>query len=229
MIRRLFALATAIVVAAATVAGVSVWVWLRPDLRRLDELVASAKNAPVHARVIRAILAIEDPRHFQRSGLPTVSSLAHAALLHSSSSRRVYCASTLTDQLVRMTLPPQRAATRVIKEVMLTSILDARGRPDDVAQAYARLICLGRTGGRTVVGVRDAAQVYFGRSAEDLSPAQIATLVSAIPQPFVCSPSATSPAVIDRRLRVLAVLRERRVITADELEIASRAVTRREI
>jgi len=227
MIRRLFAVAS-IVLALMVAAGALVWLWLWPDLHRLDDQIASARNAPVHARIIPAIVAMEDPQSFQRSGVPTLVALGHA-LMDRPSSKRVYCASTLTDQFVRMSLPSRRAATRIVKEVLLTTILEARSKPDDVAQAYARLIHFGRSGGRSVIGAREAALAYFGRPAEELSADQIATLISAISNPVVCSPSATSAAAIDRRLRVLAMLRERRVIGADEFETASQAVARRRL
>ena len=210
--------AGAVIVAFAVVAVLSIGWWISPDLQRVDEQIALAGKAPLHSRMIPAIVAVEDPGYLQRSRYPSFAALAYP------SSKRVYCASTLANQLVRMTLPPQRAGAFLVKQAILTTILDLRGRPGDVAQAYAHAVWFGRSGGHPVIGVRKGAEVYFGRSAEQLSPAQIAMLVSTISRSRGYEPSETSAGAIDRRLRVLAIMRERGVITHAEYDIARREI-----
>jgi hypothetical protein len=104
-----------------------------------------------------------------------------SSLIEDVSSRRfVRGASTITMQLARnLFLSRERTLSRKLQEIFLTWRLEECLSKDRIIEIYANIVELGPD----VFGFPEAAGYYFGRRLQDLSPRQIAYLVSLLPGP----------------------------------------------
>ncbi|WP_225888776.1 penicillin-binding protein 1C [Myxococcus xanthus] len=125
---------------------------------------------------VQALLALEDKRFFHHPGVDPLAVL-RAATRNLSTGRRVSGASTLTMQLVRVLEPRPRTFTSKVIESFRAMQLEVRLSKQEVLAAYLQFVPYGRN----VEGVEAAALAYFGHTAANLSPAEIATLL-AVPQ-----------------------------------------------
>ena len=203
--RRLVRIAVAASLAIVAVSGTGLWLWLRRDLQSLHSMIVAADQAQLDTRVVRAVVAVEDPQHFDRHGL------SFAGVLNVQDQR---CAPTLTARFVILGLQrPERPILRLVRETLLFHLIARRYTPVQVARAYASNLYLGRPAGRPVFGIEAAAHDSFGRTPAELTPYQLASLIAAIGQP-------SRPPSLRKRLYVLEQLRRRDLITASEFERA---------
>ena len=171
--------------------------------------------------MVHAILAIEDRRFFDHSGVD-VRGLTRALLRNAGEEQLGQGGSTITQQLVKNTyLSPEKTLQRKYAEAMLSLALERRLSKNDIFALYANEIYLGQRGAVTVRGVKEAARVYFGKELRDLSLAEAATLAGMIQSPARYSPVRHTEAARTRRNTVLAAMQENRWITADEYKTAS--------
>jgi len=89
-------------------------------------------------------------------------------------------ASTITQQLAKnLFLSPEKSFGRKLQELSLTLLLESALGKDRILEVYLNVI----EWGPGLFGLRPAARTYFGREPRDLTPAQMAFLVSLIPGP----------------------------------------------
>ena len=138
--------------------------------------------------LVQAILAIEDRRFFDHSGVD-VSGVARALLRNAGEERLGQGGSTITQQLVKNTyLTPDKTLQRKYAEAMLALALERRLSKDDIFALYCNEIYLGQRGAVAVRGVKEAAAVFFAKELRDLSLAEAATLAGMIQSPAHYSP-----------------------------------------
>jgi len=103
--------------------------------------------------------------------------------------RYVQGGSTISQQLIRMTiLRPEKTLWRKINEVFLALAADAIYSKGTILQAYLNRIYLGHWGSLPVKGVEEASRNFFGKSLNELDPADCAFLAAAIRAPNVINP-----------------------------------------
>ncbi|GLS22832.1 hypothetical protein GCM10007874_58520 [Labrys miyagiensis] len=168
-------------------------------------------------RVVRATLALEDRRFFDHAGVDPYA-IARAVWQNFGNARRRSGASTIAMQVARMQRPEPRTWPNKLLEAGTGVVLTLRYGHEAVLAQYLRLAPYGNGSH----GIAHAARLYFDKPVADLSWAEIA-LLSAIPQ----SPTLMNPLrpdglrrAIQRGHRVLDILREQKVISADEAAIA---------
>jgi len=89
-------------------------------------------------------------------------------------------ASTITQQLAKnLFLSHEKNVGRKLQEVPLTLLLESALGKDRILEIYLNVI----EWGPGLYGLRPAARTYFGREPRELTPAQMAFLVSLIPGP----------------------------------------------
>lgn len=134
--------------------------------------------------VRQAIVAVEDKRFFERQSCIDPRAILRAAF-HNTQSGDLQGGSTITQQLVRnLYLTPEKSYTRKLQELWLACRLERTLTKDEILTLY-----LNRVGfGGPVYGIEQAAEVYFGVHASELSLPQIAVLAS-LPQ----EPSGYAP------------------------------------
>ncbi|HEV2834765.1 MAG TPA: PBP1A family penicillin-binding protein [Pyrinomonadaceae bacterium] len=171
--------------------------------------------------MVKAILAIEDRRFFDHSGVD-VAGLARALLRNAGEERLGQGGSTITQQLVKNTyLTPEKTLQRKYAEAMLALALERRLSKKDIFALYCNEVYLGQRGAVGVRGVKEAARVFFGKELRDVSIAEAATLAGMIQSPTRYSPVRHPETAQARRNSVLAAMQEIGTITREQSAEAS--------
>ncbi len=163
--------------------------------------------------LVHAILAIEDHRFFQHSGLDAFG-IARAFVRNAGEETNDQTndhsrqgGSTITQQLVKNTyLSPERTFKRKYAEAMLSVALERRLSKEDIFALYCNEVYLGQRGAVAVRGVAEAARIYFGKDLKDLSLAEAATIAGMIQGPAHYSPLHHQDAAHARRNIVLSAM-----------------------
>lgn len=127
--------------------------------------------------LIRATLATEDPNFYLHPGVDPVA-VARALYYDVRYGAPVVGGSTIPQQLVKLIfLTPERTLERKVKEAVLAAEVSRRYPKDTILELYLNEIHYGNL----AYGAEAAAQVYFGKSAADLTLAE-ASFLAGIPQ-----------------------------------------------
>src|SRR6185369_17178503 len=174
--------------------------------------------------LVHAILAIEDRRFFEHSGVD-VNGLVRAVWRNVADEHIAQGGSTITQQLIKNTyLTPEKTLQRKYAEAMLSFALERRLSKNDIFALYCNEIYLGQRGAVTVRGVKEAAKVFYGKELRDLTLAEAATIAGMIQSPARYSPVRHAEEARARRNIVLAAMRENDWITAEQIAAASAEV-----
>src|SRR5204862_1203097 len=150
-----------------------------------------------------AILAAEDERFYEHPGIDYVGVL-RAAYANLVAGGRRQGASTITMQVARnFFLSSEKTATRKLYEVLLAFKIEHSLTKDQILELYVNQIYLGQR----AYGFAAAAQIYFGKTLDQLTVAEMAMLAG-LPK----APSSFNPVVNPKRakLRQQYVLRRMR-------------------
>jgi len=173
--------------------------------------------------LVHAILAIEDRRFFEHSGVD-LNGLGRALLRNAVDDELGQGGSTITQQLVKNTyLSPEKTLRRKYAEAMLAIALERRLSKNDIFALYCNEIYLGQRGAVAVRGVKEAAKVFFAKELKDLTLAEAATLAGMIQSPAHYSPLRNPDAARSRRNAVLAAMQQNGWISAEQNATASAA------
>ncbi len=171
--------------------------------------------------MVNAILAIEDRRFFEHSGVD-LGGLARALFRNAGDERLAQGGSTITQQLVKNTyLSPEKTFQRKYAEAMLSLALERRLSKNDIFALYCNEIYLGQRGAVAVRGINEAARVFYGKELRDITVAEAATLAGMIQSPAHYSPVKHPEAARARRDVVLAAMQRNGWITAGQFTSAS--------
>ena len=156
--------------------------------------------------LVHAILSIEDRRFFDHAGVD-VNGLARALLRNAGDERLGQGGSTITQQLVKNTyLNSEKTLRRKYAEAMLAIALERRLTKEDIFALYCNEIYLGQRGAITVRGVKEAAQIYFGKELKHLTLSESATIAGMIQGPARYSPVRHADVAKERRNIVLSAM-----------------------
>ena len=191
---------------------------LSEDKNRTKRRLVTYSQIPPH--MVQAVLAIEDRRFFEHSGINYVRTAKCA--IEDVLAHRMNCGgSTLTQQLARgFFLSPEKTYSRKIAEVMITFQLEARFNKQQIFEMYANQINLGQRGSFGVNGFGEAAQAYFGKDLRQLDLAECALLAGMIQRPNYFTPYRHPDRAMERRNLVLDSMVETEAITPAEAERA---------
>ncbi len=150
-------------------------------------------------RLIQAFVAAEDARFFDHKGVD-FSSILRAAFRNLEAGEVVQGASTITQQVARsFFLSAERSYRRKLKEALLAYRIDQNLTKEEILFLYLNQIYLGYG----AYGVAAAADSYFGKSLQDLTLAEMATLAGLPPAPSTYSPAHYPDRAQQRRGYVL--------------------------
>ncbi len=161
--------------------------------------------------LIDSIIATEDRRFMKHHGVD-VWGLLRAAIVNFQVGSWQQGGSTITQQLARnMFLTNDKTMARKLQEMQLAIWLEARLSKDDILSLY-----LNRTYfGAGTYGVEAASNIYFSKSARDLTLSE-ATLLAGLPKaPSTLSPLANFEGAVNRSREVIDNL-----VEADKLSQA---------
>ncbi len=171
--------------------------------------------------MVRAILAIEDRRFFEHSGVD-VRGLGRAFLRNVGDEQMGQGGSTITQQLVKNTyLTPEKTLQRKYAEAMLAVALERRLSKNDIFALYSNEIYLGQRGAVAVRGIKEAAEVFYDKKLQDITLSEAATLAGMIQSPARYSPVRHPEEARVRRNIVLAAMQQNGWITSEQNAKAS--------
>ncbi|MBI1171216.1 PBP1A family penicillin-binding protein [bacterium] len=114
-------------------------------------------------------------------------------------------ASTITQQVTKnFLLSGDRTIARKIKEIILATRLEQTLSKDRILELYLNEIFLGQNS----YGVAAAAQTYFAKTLNELTPAEAATLAALPKEPSNLNPVRNKARLIDRRNYVLTQMEQ---------------------
>jgi penicillin-binding protein 1A len=214
----------------ATLAGAVVWLYLEPRLpsiavlkdvqlqvplrvysrdgRLLGEF-GEKRRIPLHLAeipdpFIKAVLAAEDDRFFEHPGVDW-QGLMRAAWHLLRTGEKGQGGSTITMQVARnFFLGREKTYLRKLNEIILAFEIEQSLTKNEILELYLNKIYLGHR----AYGVGAAAQVYYGKTLDELSLAQVAMIAGLPKAPSRFNPIADPERGLARRNYVLRRLRE---------------------
>ena len=168
-------------------------------------------------KLIQAFLATEDDRFFQHHGVDW-QGILRAAVANLKAGGIRQGASTITMQVSRdMFLTPRRDMKRKMSEIYISLLMETEFTKEEIFSLYVNKIFLGQR----AYGVGAAAEVYFGKTLDQLNIAEMATLAGIPTAPSVVNPVANAEAARIRRTHVLGRMRELNYISQAEYDAAN--------
>lgn len=176
--------------------------------------------------MIQAVLAIEDTRFFEHSGVD-YRGMVRAALANLGRAKS-QGASTITMQVARnVYLSAEKSYTRKIYEVLLTFKLEHLLTKEQILEIYMNQIFLGQR----AYGFSAAAQTYFGKPLKNISIAEAAMLAGLPQAPSAYNPISNPKRARARQLHIIDRMLENGFITTEEAQQArdEKLVVRRSV
>lgn len=176
----------------------------------LAELSDDTKNA---------FIAVEDKRFYRHHGID-YRGLGRALWNNLRSFSLKEGASTISQQLIKNThLTNEKTIKRKLIEWKLTRALEKKYDKDSILEMYLNTIYFGSN----AYGVAEAASVYFGKNAAELTLEESAALAGMIKAPSVYSPLLHPQKCVERRNVVLNCMAEQGYISEAECKDGQKA------
>jgi penicillin-binding protein 1A len=163
----------------------------------------------------KAVLAIEDDRFYEHSGVDYVGILR--AALHNVTGGSKQGASTITQQVARnFFLSSEQTVKRKVYEMLLAWKIEQNLSKDQILEIYMNQIYLGQR----AYGFASAAQIYFGKKLNQLTVAEAAMLAGLPKAPSAYNPVANPKRAKARQQYILQRMAQLGYITPEQYEQA---------
>jgi membrane peptidoglycan carboxypeptidase len=177
-----------------------------------------------------AIIAIEDRKFYEHEGIDP-DGMVRAAL-NNLSSESTQGASTITQQYVKNTLleaglqrgdqdliesATEQTAARKLRETRYALALENKMSKDEILTGYLNIAPFGTN----VYGAESSSQLYFSKSAKDLTVPEAAMMAGIVKSPTQYDPLYNPEAAKNRRDTVLAAMLALGQITQEEFDEAT--------
>ncbi|RPI24437.1 MAG: penicillin-binding protein, partial [Actinobacteria bacterium] len=161
--------------------------------------------------VIAALLSAEDDEFYEHEGID-FKAIIRAALTNYGS-EDVQGGSTITQQVVKQNfIAADRTIERKICEAVIAAELERRYSKDEILEFYINSVFYGSN----AYGVTAAAQEYFGKSLEDLTIAEAATLFVPVRNPTLYHPRNEPANTLAARNRTIDQMMDNGFIAASD-------------
>ena len=170
--------------------------------------------------MVKAFIATEDSRFYEHHGIDPVG-IFRAASIALVTGHASQGASTITQQLARnVFLSPEKTFMRKIKEAFLAIRIEQLLSKDEILELYLNKIYLGYR----AYGVGAAAQVYFGKTVDQLTLSEIAMIAGLPKAPSTFNPLYSPDRALARRNVVLSRMLDQHYITQQQYDDARKQV-----
>lgn len=189
--------------------------------RRILAEFGDKRRTPVNINdvpltLVHAFLAAEDDHFFEHSGVD-VPGLMSAAFELVTTGKKRRGASTITMQVARnFFLPTEKTYWRKLTEILLAFKIEESLSKNEILELYLNKIYLGHH----AYGIEAAAQVYYGKSINDLSDAQMATIAALPKAPSRVNPINSPAETLDRRNYILGRMKKLGYIDQQAYDLA---------
>lgn len=161
--------------------------------------------------LVKAALAAEDSRFFHHPGVDPLA-VARAFFQNIKHWKVVSGASTITMQLVRLINPGPRNLKQKAREAILALRLEKSYSKSRILEEYLNRAPFGNLS----YGAAAASNLYFGKSASNLSPAEAAFLMSLPKSPTILNPYRNLEAALKRRNHILTLMEKEGYLGREE-------------
>jgi len=173
--------------------------------------------------LVHAIISAEDKRFFEHSGVDVLR-IAKASYVDLREHRKEQGASTISMQLARnLWLDRDKSWKRKMTEAFITLHLEHKLTKEQIFEDYCNLVYLGNQGTFSIDGFGEASRMYFNKDIRELNIAEAATLAGLIQRPSYLNPFHHPERALERRNRVLSLMRGNKYITPAEYAGAAAA------
>jgi len=189
----------------------------RPVFTIFKEYRIEVPLAQVSPHLRRAIVAFEDQRFAQHSGIDVIRIMG-AIWADLREGRKAQGGSTITQQLARQSfLTREKRLWRKVREIALARRIERMYSKDEILELYLNKVYFGDG----LHGAEAAARGYFGKPASDLDLAEAALLAGLVNAPSVNAPTVSMSRALARRALVLNTMRAQGIITEEAFQRAS--------
>ncbi len=165
----------------------------------------------------KAVLAKEDKYFQYHFGVNPVA-IFRAAFNNITKNRRTSGASTITMQVVRMLNPDERTYFNKISEILRAIQLEIFYSKDEILQMYLNLVPYGSN----IEGIKSASYLYFQKSPDRLSLAEVTTLAIIPNRPTSLRLGSKNPLIVEERNKWLKRFQEAKVFDSQLVNDALR-------
>jgi penicillin-binding protein 1B len=170
--------------------------------------------------LVNAVIAIEDRRFFQHSGV-NYFRLMEAATTDILHGHRGQGGSTLTMQLSRgFFLSPEKTVKRKLTEMLIALELEQKFSKQRIFEMYANQVPMGQRGSFSINGFGEASRAYFNKDMKDLTLPECALLAGIVQRPSYLSPYRHPERALERRNLVLDSMVDTGAITREQADRA---------
>lgn len=177
-----------------------------------------SKNIPTQLR--QAVVSTEDRRFYKNNGVDPIRIMGAAFANVTGSSLGMQGGSTLTQQLVKLSVFSTAASDRTLKrkaqEAWLALKVDHNYSKNQILEYYINKVYMGNG----VYGMQTAAQYYYGKTLKHLNLAQLALLAGMPQSPTNYDPTTYPALAKKRRDLVLEAMAKNNVITEAQAQQA---------
>ncbi|MBO7214647.1 MAG: penicillin-binding protein [Clostridia bacterium] len=172
------------------------------------------KISSLNSHTKNAFIAIEDRRFYSHGGID-LRRIIGATLKNAKSLSFKEGASTITQQLVKNThLSSEKTIKRKLSEIKIAFQIENRYSKDEILEYYLNTIYFGKG----AYGIESASNLYFDKSASELSINESAVLAGMIKSPANYSPITNYDNCFERKNLVLSAMKECGYISLSEYE-----------
>ena len=168
-------------------------------------------------QLVNAFVAVEDKRFYDHYGVDwkrTFGAIVNVFIPIYSSRQG---GSTITQQLVKnLTGDNDTSPMRKVREILRARELESKYYKDTIIECYLNTIPMGHG----IYGVEVAANYYFGKSVDELTLLECASLASITKAPSYYAPDDNAENNKQRRETVLALMLDSKFITQEEHDAA---------
>jgi penicillin-binding protein 1B len=178
------------------------------------------KYADIPKVMVDAVLAIEDRRFFEHSGVNFIR-IFEAGWIDLTRQRHEQGGSTLTMQLSRgFFLTPEKTIRRKLTEMLIAEEMEQKFSKQQIFEFYANWVNLGQRGSFAISGFGEASRTYFNKDLKDITLPEAALLAGIIQGPSRLSPYRHPERALERRNLVLDSMVETHAITREQADKA---------
>nr|WP_319392476.1 penicillin-binding protein 1B [uncultured Desulfobacter sp.] len=177
-----------------------------------DRVLVNTEDIPELLK--KTIVAVEDKNFYSHYGID-FKSIFRAIVVNVREGKFTQGASTLTQQLAKnFFLSPEKTLKRKLSEAFVAAAIERQYTKNEILEAYINEVYLGQDGARAIHGFGLAAQFYFGKSLDLLSPGETALLVGMLKGPSVYNPRVHVERTTARRNTVIGLMADQGLISA---------------
>jgi penicillin-binding protein 1B len=170
--------------------------------------------------MVDAVLAIEDRRFFEHSGVNFIR-MFEAGWIDLTRQRHEQGGSTITMQLSRgFFLTPEKTVRRKLTEMLIAEEMEQKFSKQQIFEFYGNWVNLGQRGSFAISGFAEASKSYFNKDLKDITLPEAALLAGIIQGPSRLSPYRHPERALERRNLVLDSMVDTHAITREQAEKA---------